>query len=68
MVAPGQQAHVDKIKSTLKAIKDKKWDSLNEFLMAYYSSKDEEVVRSASKSLTFYPGRPRRRWTAWLGR
>lgn len=51
-----QNRHLDKIKGVLGAVKDNNWQSLNEFLIAYYTSDDASVSAQAARSLTYING------------
>ena len=54
-----QARRKDKVKNVLKAVSHNKWESLNEFLLAFYSSKDDAIASQVGSSLR-YNGEGRR--------
>ncbi|KAI0742044.1 hypothetical protein C8Q80DRAFT_1274366 [Daedaleopsis nitida] len=46
----------DKIKNVLMAVRDNKWESFNDFLLAFYTSEDQAISRQANTSLGYKQG------------
>lgn len=66
-----QERRVEKINKTRQAILDNKWRSVNEFLIAFYSSNDPAVVHHSARSLAYEEGKsflPREMLNLWQTR
>lgn len=66
-----QARRVQKIKGVLSAIDTYKWESFNDFLLAFYTSKDQDVRHQASRSIAYTPGQrfaPETILDIWLDR
>lgn len=48
-----QLRRVEKIQAVLQAVKDNNWRSLNEFLLAYYNSKDVNIAQQAGRNIAY---------------
>ena len=66
-----QERRVKKINKTRQAILDNKWHSVNEFLIAFYSSNDSAIVHHSARSLVYEEGKsflPREMLNLWQNR
>lgn len=64
-----QLRRVEKIQAVLQAVKDHNWRSLNDFLLAYYSSNDAEIAQQAGRNIAYTEGKrfaPEQIIDSWL--
>ena len=52
-----QQRRVEKINGILEALPENGWRSLNDFLVAFYTSNDARIHQQAASSLTYHAGK-----------
>ncbi|TFY56499.1 hypothetical protein EVJ58_g7606 [Rhodofomes roseus] len=48
---------VNKIRAVLQAVKENNWRSFNEFLLAFYTSQDEEIAKQAGRCIAHTDGK-----------
>ncbi|TBU40577.1 hypothetical protein BD309DRAFT_1046122 [Dichomitus squalens] len=64
-----QARRVEKINGVLKAVTDNHWKSLNDFLIAFYTSRDKAIFTHSQRTITFSCNKvfpPERLLDAWL--
>ncbi|KAH9917480.1 uncharacterized protein B0H18DRAFT_958331 [Fomitopsis serialis] len=64
-----QLRRVEKIKTVLETIKEQRWTSVNDFLLAYYNSNDPDIAQQARRNIAYTDGKrfaPAQILDSWL--